>query len=71
MLIKNTGRQIVITIPNDNSIFKPKELKDFLDYLKYLQLMNRKKGTASLAKELADEADRNWWINNKARILGE
>lgn len=69
MLVQTTANQIIITIPEDNSYFSYSELKAFLNDLQYRSIFKQKQVPQSLADELADEADRNWWNNNKNRIL--
>ena len=69
MLVQRTANQIIITIPEDNSYFSYPELEAFLNDLHYRSIFKQKQVPQSLADELADETDRNWWNNNKNRIL--
>jgi hypothetical protein len=69
MQIERTNKQIIITIPDDDSYFSYSELEVFLNYIKFKSHLERKQGDQKVADQLADEADQNWWANNKDRIL--
>ena len=53
MQIQNTSDSLVITIPK--GIIPPDEIQDFLDYLRYRELISQSKATEAEIEELCEE----------------
>jgi len=53
MQIQNTSDSLVITIPK--GIIPPDEVQDFLDYIRYRELVSQSKATEVEIEELSEE----------------
>lgn len=53
MQIQNTSDSLVITIPK--GIIPTNEIQDFLDYLRYRELVSQSKATEAEIEELCDD----------------
>lgn len=53
MQIQNTIDNLVITIPK--GIIPPNEIQDFLDYLRYRELVSQSKATETEIEELCED----------------
>lgn len=66
MLIERTNTEIIIRLPLS---VKTKDLKDFLNYARYIELTSRFKVSQKEVDKLANEINKNWWSKNRKRFL--
>lgn len=66
MTIQRTDNQIIITLPGDVNIDGVQRL---VDYLLYLEATKDSKAKQDDVDNLAREANKQWWEENKHRFL--
>jgi IS5 family transposase len=64
--VKDGNFQITISV---KEAYKNEDLKRFLDFQRVREITSRSKITDEHIATLADEADQNWWENNKEWFL--
>jgi predicted trehalose synthase len=66
MTIERADGEIIIKIPN---VIDVEELQRLLNYLLYREAVASSEATQEQVDELARELNRNWWEENKDRLL--
>jgi hypothetical protein len=66
MTVERTANEIIVRIPNSVSI---EEIKKFLNYLRYKEIIATSKATQVEIDELAVSVNKGWWAKNKQKFL--
>lgn len=66
MIIERNSSQIVIKVSSQVDSFGFQRIMDYLDYL---EITSKSKGTQNDADMLADELNENWWKENRKRFI--
>jgi hypothetical protein len=65
MIIERNSSQIVIKVSSQVDTFGFQRIMDYLDYL---EITSKSKGTQDDADKLADELNENWWKENRKKF---
>ena len=66
MIIERTNFEILIRIPNSVDI---DDARRIIDYIRYQEITSKSKASQKEADNLAAEATKNWWKENKDSFL--
>jgi hypothetical protein len=66
MIVERKSSQIVIKVSSQLDTFGFQRIMDYLDYL---EITSKSKGTQDDADKLADELNENWWKKNRKRFI--
>lgn len=66
MIIERNSSQIVIKVSSQVETFGFQRIMDYLDYL---ELTSKSKGTQNDADKLADELNESWWKENRKKFI--
>lgn len=66
MKIERTDEEIIIRLPASVDV---EELQDFVDYVRYKEITSKFQVEQSEVDKLADEINKNWWSDNKAKFF--
>ncbi len=66
MIIERTNNEILIRIPNSVDI---DDAQRIIDYIRYQEITSKSKASQKEADNLAAEATKNWWKENKDSFL--
>ncbi len=66
MKVERTYKEIIIRIPNSVDFESAQQI---IDYIRYLENTSSSKATQENVDKLADDINREWWENNKAKFL--
>ena len=65
----------MITTTNNNKVTVEFDIgsynKDIIDFLTVMEIANKSKATNEEVDNLANEIKKEWWENNKKRLLNE
>jgi hypothetical protein len=65
--VEKTNTDLRITIPKD--AVPPKQLNDFLDWLRLEEIVQRSRLTEEDADRIANDIKAQWWAANKDRFI--
>jgi hypothetical protein len=66
MIIERINNEILIRIPDTVDI---DGIQRAINYIRYKELSSASKAKQEDINNLAEDIDRNWWDNNKNRLL--
>ncbi|MEM1321963.1 MAG: hypothetical protein AAGG75_17005, partial [Bacteroidota bacterium] len=62
------GGEIIIRIPDNVDI---QSLQRLIDYLKYNDVSSKSNATQDDVDQLSSQVNKNWWKENKGRLLNQ
>ncbi len=65
--VERTDEAILVKLPLDTQSI---DIQQMLNYFEYVQLASQSKATQEQIDDLAREAKKGWWENNKERFRG-
>jgi hypothetical protein len=66
MTVESINNETVIRVP---SSIKFNFIQDFIDYLNAISIISKSQANEKEIDDLAEEAQEQWWKNNKSRFL--
>lgn len=66
MTITRNGDELIIKLPTNIDI---KVLQRLIDYINYNELTLKSKATQEEVNKLSKDVNKNWWEQNKDRLL--
>jgi hypothetical protein len=66
MIIERNNKEVIIRLP---ASVNTDDLQDFIDYARYKELTSKSKATQEEIDELADQINKDWWIENRNRFI--
>jgi len=69
MIIEKGNKEFIIRIPET---VDTEEIQDFVNYVRYKELVSKaKKVDQSVVDQLTEEINKNWWTENRSRLLND
>lgn len=66
MVITRQDRNIIIEASDSINMGAVQKV---IDYINILEIVAKNQGTEEQASDLAEQVNKNWWIENKSRFL--
>ena len=69
MIIEKRNKEFIIRIPET---VDTEEIQDFVNFVRYKELTSKaKKVDQSVVDKLTEAINKNWWTENRSRLLND